>query len=202
MVRRPRERFAIRKGRPATWDDLLEVPEDFVGEIVGGEAVATPRPAGPHTFVASGLGGLLVGPFQFQIGGPGGWVILFEPRIRFGEDIRVPDIAGWRRERLGGPPVAGPFLVIPDWICEVLSVATESEDRGPKMDLYRRSGVEHVWLMSPMARTLEVYRRETNGWLRVATFTGSARARAEPFDALELDLGLLWASLPPPPGDE
>ena len=200
-MRRPRERFTLRLGRPPTWEDLRDVEEDFIGEIVAGEIVAAPRPSNPHGSVTSDLGALLGGPFRFGIGGPGGWIFIDEPRIRFGEDIRVPDLAGWRRERYSGP-AAGPFTVIPDWICEVLSPSTEAEDRGPKMELYRRAGVGHVWLIGWQARTLEVYRREAEGWLRVATFTGDARARAAPFEAVELDLSLVWALLPPPLLDE
>jgi Uma2 family endonuclease len=201
-MRHPRERFTIRLGRPATWDDLLDVPEDFIGEIIAGEIVATPRPANPHATVASDLGVLLGGPFRIGTGGPGGWVIVDEPRIRFGEEIRVPDLAGSRRERYAAA-ATGPITVIPDWVCEILSPSTESDDRGPKMDLYGRAGVGHVWLVSWLARTVEVYRRETQGWLRVATFVGDTHdARAEPFDAVELDLAHLWSLLPPPPREE
>jgi Uma2 family endonuclease len=200
-MRRPRERFTIRLGRPATWDDLDDVPEDFIGEIIAGEIVAAPRPANPHGSVTSDLAMLLGAPFRFGNGGPGGWVIVHEPRIRFGEDIRVPDLAGWHRDRYQGPAL-GPLTVIPDWICEVLSLSTEAEDRGPKMDLYRRAGVGHVWLIGWQARTLEFYRHDAAGWLRVATFAGDARVRAEPFDAVELDLAQLWALLPPVPPEE
>jgi Uma2 family endonuclease len=200
-MRHPRERFTIRLDRPATWDDLGEVPEGFIGEIVAGEIVATPRPANPHGDVTSDLEILLGAPFRTGIGGPGGWVIRHEPRIRFGEEIRVPDLAGWRRERYHSP-VTGPMMVIPDWICEVLSPSTEADDRGPRMDLFRRAFVRHVWLIGWMARTLEVYRNDPAGWLRVATFTGDGRVRAEPFDAIELDLAQLWSLLPPPPPRE
>jgi Uma2 family endonuclease len=200
-MRRPRERFTIQLGRPATWDDLEAVPEDFIGEIIGGELVAAPRPANPHGSVTSDLGGILSGPFRFGTNGPGGWVLIDEPRIRFGSDIRVPDLAGWHRDRYQGPLV-GPVTVIPDWICEVLSPSTEAEDRGPKMDLYRRAGVRHVWLIGWQSRTLEVFRHETGGWLRVASASGDTRVRAEPFDAVELDLAQLWVFLPPPPTEE
>src|SRR5687767_12359986 len=121
--------------------------------------------------VASDLLGLLGGPFRFGVRGPGGWVILQKPRVQLGDESRVPDLAAWRAD-----------TTIPDWICEILSPATEAEDRGPKMDLYARAGVEHVWLVGWIARTVEVYRRQAAGWLRVATFTGDAKVRAEPFD--------------------
>ena len=200
-MRHPRDRYTVRLDRPATWDDLLDVPEGFIGEIIAGEIVATPRPANPHADASSDLHALLGGPFRFGTNGPGGWVLRHEPRIRFGEEIRVPDLAGWRRERYVSR-ATGPMTIIPDWIGEVLSPSTESEDRGPKMDLYRRAGVQHVWLVGWIARTLEVYRAETAGWLRVATFTGDSRVRAEPFDAVELDLAQIWALLPPTPREE
>lgn len=188
----------LREGQPATWGDLATLPEDVIGEIVGGEILVTPRPGGPHTLVASGLGFRLGSRFQLGDGGPGGWMILVEPRVCFGDDIRVPDLAGWRCERWEGAPRVGPFRVVPDWICEVLSPSTEGDDRSEKMALYRGAGVGHAWLVSPAARTLEVYRRADDGWLLLGTHAGDCRVRAEPFDAVELDLGLIWETLGPP----
>lgn len=186
------------RSRPATWDDLLDVPEGYIGEIIAGELIMTPRPAPPHIKAASELGGLLVGSFRFGMGGPGGWVILDEPRIAFGEDIRVPDLAGWRQERYAAPE-QGPYTVIPDWIGEVLSPSTARSDRGEKLDLYLACGVRHVWLIEPRARTIEVFRAHEQGWLRVKVFTRPEKVRAEPFDAIELDLALLWGEPAEPP---
>ncbi|HEY3357647.1 MAG TPA: Uma2 family endonuclease, partial [Polyangia bacterium] len=196
MSRHPR--FPSRpRGRPATWEDLDEVPESHVGEIIAGAIVATPRPDPPHMKAAGDLRLLLGGPFRLGVGGPGGWILYEEPRIRFGEDIRVPDLGGWRKERWGTPPRTGPLTVIPAWICEVLSRSTEAEDRAVKLPLYARAKVGHVWLISPDARTLEIYRLKADGWLLCATHAGDVRVRAAPFDAVELDLSLLW--LPPEP---
>ncbi len=183
--------------RAATWEDLDALPEDVVGEIVDGEILATPRPDLPHTQAASGLGVVIGAPFGFGIGGPGGWLILDEPRIRFGEDVRVPDLAGWRRERWVDVPRRGPIPLVPDWICEVLSPSTESEDRTTKLALYARAKVGHVWLVSPGARTLEVLRLEGSRWLLVGSHAGDERVRAEPFDAVELDLAPLWTPADP-----
>lgn len=194
MSRHPRVPAAPR-GRPATWDDLEEVREGFIGEIVAGEIVVRPRPNPPHMKAAGDLGLLLGGPFRLGVGGPGGWVIYEEPRVRFDADVRVPDLAGWRKERWATPPRKGPLTIIPDWICEVLSASTEAEDRAVKLPLYARAGVAHVWVISPEARTLELYRLAPAGWLLVGTHAGDVRVRAEPFDAVELDLAELW--LPP-----
>lgn len=183
----------IRKpGHPATWEDLDQVPDDFIGEIVGGEIVLMPRPDLPHAQTTSDMGGILVGPFRMGVGGPGGWIILDEPRVRFGDEIRVPDLAGWRKERWRNPPRKGPIPIAPDWISEVLSSSTETDDRTVKVPLYGRHGVRHLWIVNPEARTLEVYRLEGKGWLLVAVFSRDQRVRAEPFDAIEWDLSLLW----------
>jgi Uma2 family endonuclease len=177
----------------ALWDALEDVPETEIGEIVDGQIVTMPRPGGPHTSVASELGMLLGPPFRFGINGPGGWVILDEPRIRFGDDMRIPDLAGWRRER-AVIPKNGPFTVTPDWVCEVLSKRTVREDRIEKMPLYVRHGVSWAWLLDPVARVLEAYRREGDAWVVIGAFDGP-RVRVEPFAEVEIDIGLLWSSL-------
>jgi len=85
------------------------------------------------------------------------------------------------------------FTLAPDWVCEIVSTSTERIDRGKKLRVYAREGVGHVWLLSPEARTLEVMRRLGDQWLLVAVHEGEARVRAEPFDAIELDLIGLWS---------
>ena len=185
--------------RPATWEELEQVPEDLIGEIVAGEIVVTPRPDVPHMEVTSFLGDVLSAPFRRGIGGPGGWVIFDEPRIRFGEDVRVPDLGGWRKERWVNVPRRGPIPILPDWICEVLSRATERQDRTTKMALYARAKIRHLWLITPESRTLEVYRLEPAGWLLTGTHADRDRVRVEPFDAIEFDLSLLWGESFPEP---
>ncbi|WP_437619776.1 Uma2 family endonuclease [Sorangium sp. So ce1151] len=178
---------------PKTWEDLDAVPEGYTGEIIGGELVMHPRPNEPHSAAQSNLTSLLGGPFRFgKDGGPGGWVFRVEPRIGFSGDIRVPDLAGWRRTRFAAPRT-GPLTVIPDWICEVLSEdSAAATDRSDKMPLHAASGVGHLWLADPELRTLEVFRLLGGRWLLVTTFHGDVTGRAEPFDAIELDLAPLW----------
>jgi Uma2 family endonuclease len=84
------------------------------------------------------------------------------------------------------------FTLAPDWACEVVSPGTERLDRAKKMPVYARENVSHLWLVNPVARTLEVYRPAEGRWLLLATHEGTARVRAEPFDAVELDLTPLW----------
>jgi len=178
--------------KPATYDDLLHLPEDRIGEIVDGELYASPRPAGRHAGCAVELTVELGSPFQRGRGGPGGWRFLFEPELHLAADTLVPDLAGWRRERLPSVPDVPAVTVAPDWICEILSPSTERLDRVRKLPAHARHGVGPAWLVNPSTRTLEVYRREGDHWLLAATHADDAVVRAEPFDAIEIDLLRLW----------
>jgi Uma2 family endonuclease len=184
--------------KPATYDDLARLPPHVVGEIVGGELVVSPRPAAPHAHAASVLGMDLGSPFQRGRGGPGGWWILDEPELHFGANVLVPDLAGWRRERMPVVPDVPFFTLAPDWLCEVTSPSTASLDRVRKMPLYAEAGVTYVWLVDPRERLLEAYRREGTQWLRIAAHSDDERVRVEPFAAVELELSALWGdgSLP------
>ncbi len=180
--------------RPATYDDLCRVPEHLVAEIVGGELFTSPRPATPHARAAI-LVGRDLGGFDGPPGGddaPGGWWFLFEPELHFGADVLVPDLAGWRRERLPTIPNVAAMTLAPDWVCEVLSPSTARLDRARKMHVYAREGVAHLWLLDPIARVLESYRREGEHWVVAATYDGDATIRAEPFDALPLTMRRWW----------
>jgi Uma2 family endonuclease len=181
-----------RARRPATYDDLLKVPDTLVAEILDGELHVTPRPAPKHADAGSGLGGALRGPFDRGRGGPGGWRILFEPELHLNADVLVPDLAGWRRTRLPVLPDEAFFSIAPDWACEVLSPSTAAFDRVKKLAVYAREGVSHAWLVDPVAHTLEILRLENGRWTIVSTESGLAVLRAEPFEAIELDLSLLW----------
>jgi Uma2 family endonuclease len=176
----------------ANYADLCAVPDNFVAEIIAGELYATPRPALLHAHAASVLGIELGGPFHRGRHGPGCWVLLDEPELHFGADVLVPDIAGWRRERLPAVPPAAFMTLAPDWLCEVLSPSTETLDRTRKLAIYAQEGVGHVWLLNPLLETLEVMRLEAQRWLLLAVHEGRDRVRAEPFDAVELELGALW----------
>jgi Uma2 family endonuclease len=178
--------------KDATYADLCEVPENFVAEILEGELYAFPRPASPHGRAASRLGVKLGGPFEDGENGPGGWWFIDEPELHFGADVVVPDVAGWRRERMPTVPSVAYFTLAPDWLCEVLSPSTKAIDRGKKLPIYAREGVGHVWLVDPLLQTLEVLRLESQRWSLVATHEADAQVRAEPFDAIELALRALW----------
>jgi Uma2 family endonuclease len=183
----------VELGRPATYDDLVALPEHVVGEIVDDELWSSPRPAPRHAKAYGALGAILVPAFDFGDRGPGGWQIVDEPELHLGRQVVVPDLAGWRRERMPRLPDTAYFALAPDWVCEVLSPSTVRLDRTKKLRIYAEHGVRHAWLVDPIVRTLEVLRRGDDGtWSLVETHVGTTTARIEPFEAIEFRLGLLW----------
>lgn len=178
--------------RPATYDDLCQVPDRFVAQIVHGQLHVQPRPAPRHAVAASNLGSSLGPPFHRGDGGPGGWWILFEPELHLGLDILVPDLAGWRRARMAALPDTAYFDLPPDWVCEILSPATARLDRVDKLALYASHGVTHVWLVDPDAKTLEVFARVGDKWQLDNAFADDATVCAAPFNAIHFPLASLW----------
>jgi Uma2 family endonuclease len=180
--------------RQATYDDILALPETITGEIIDGELHTQPRPGGPHGIVATELGGKLVVSFGHTNSGPGGWVIIFEPELHLRDDILVPDIAGWRAERL---PVAARrrafFTIAPDWACEVLSTRTAMLDRKVKAPRYAQHGIGHMWLVEPTVGRIDAFARQDD-WAWLGTWS-DAGAHIPPFEAIALDLAALWASI-------
>lgn len=154
--------------------------------------MVSPRPAPRHAVVASSLGAALAPPFQFGDGGPGGWWILDEPELHLGEDIVVPDLAGWRRERLPAIPDEAYFTLPPDWVCEILSPSTSRIDRTRKLPVYARAGVAYLWLLDPVAETLEVYSLDKGRWVLLGTHGGDEAVRVSPFEKVEVKLGRVW----------
>jgi len=180
--------------RRATYADLLAVPEPLIGEILDGELHTQPRPAPRHALVSSILGGELSGPFHRGRGGPGGWIILYEPELLLLDDVLVPDLAGWRRERMSGLPEGAAFELAPDWVCEVLSPSTAARDRNVKRRIYAREGVKWLWLIEPATQTLESFALDAGVWKVLGTWTGDERVRATPFEAVEIELSAFWTA--------
>lgn len=171
---------------PATFADLATVPETMVGQIIDGALLVLPRPALPHAQTTSNAGGDINGRFG-RSRPPGGWWILDEPELHLASDALVPDLAGWKRERLATLPQEAFLTLAPDWVLEVLSPSTASIDRVSKARIYAREGVRWLWFIDPIARTIEVNRLEDRRWLQIAAFSAGEPVRAEPFDAVEFD---------------
>ena len=178
--------------RPATYDDVRAAPRHMVAELIHGALVLHPRPASPHARAASALGPKIGGPFDYDEDGPGGWWILDEPELHLGGHVLVPDLAGWRRERMPAVPRAAFFQTPPDWACEVLSPSTRSHALTDKRAIYLREGVRHLWLVDPDARILEAFHASAEGWTLRGVAEDADTVALEPFEAAPFALRSLW----------
>lgn len=177
----------------ATYEDLLAAPPHLIAEIIHGRLVTHPRPAPRHINAASSLGMILGPPFRRGVGGPGGWVILDEPELHLGAEIVVPDLAGWRRERMPRLPETAWFETGPDWTCEFISRSSTSDDRRRKPGIYASFGVAYYWLGDPVERTLQTFELTEGIWERTGGFRDDDRIAAPPFAEGPFPLGELWA---------
>lgn len=182
--------------RLATYADVLAAPREQVAQVIDGELHLYPRPARRHTRSASALLTHLGMAADFGRDGEGGdGIILTEPELHFGDDVLVPDLAGWRVQRFPGDVEDDDpyFTVPPDWVCEVLSAITARVDRVLKLPIYARENVRHVWLVDPRDRFIEVFRRNTTAYELVGTWGGDQGPFAlEPFEAVRLPASAFW----------
>jgi len=185
--------------KKATYEDLYSIPGNMTGEIIDGELIVTPRPSRKHAFAASVLGSEIIPPYCLgRGGGPGGWVFIIEPEIGLGEQILVPDLAGWKREKFPVEEDHNWISVVPDWICEILSPGTLRNDKIKKMPIYAHHGVSHLWLIDPVATTMDVFRLESGRWSLLGSYAENDKVAAEPFLEIEINLEDLWVrNLPP-----
>jgi Uma2 family endonuclease len=184
---------ARKQEGPATLADIEALPEGVVGEIIDGTLYVHPRPRAGHGDIIGALCSELRDPFQRGLNGPGGWWIQVEPGIRLPEAPEfVPDLAGWRRERVPRGIPDGSWTLVPDWACEVLSPSTRAYDQRIKRPFYARIGIRHLWFIDLEIRTLTVSELREGHWMELGVYGEDDVIRAAPFDALELKLGELW----------
>lgn len=187
----------VRKS--ATYADLEAAPPHLVAEILYGTLYTHPRPMPRHAGAANMIGYELTGPFQRGRGGPGGWIFLVEPELHLGPHVTVPDLAGWRRERMTSEPATAFIELVPDWVCEILSPSTEATDRDHKMRIYATNGLAHIWLLNPTTKVLETYAMRDGKWLLLETFSGAVDVAAAPFAAVPFSLAALFPFDEPTP---
>ena len=185
-------RATMKPSYRASYQDVLDAPPHMVAEVLAGTLYTQPRPASSHARAGTVMAGKISPPFDHDTSGPGGWWIVFEPELHLGEDILVPDLAGWRRETMPDYPDAAFFDIAPDWVCEVLSPSTARIDRHEKAGIYAREGVSHLWFVDPMARTLEVMALREGHWVLLATLADDAPVSQPPFEAISFPLEALW----------
>ena len=196
--------------REATYADLEAVPAHLVAEIIDGTLETHPRPRPRHATAMLELGSALAPPFRHGRGGPGGWIFMTEPELHFGRQVVVPDLAGWRRERLPAEPDTASWCTPwgrgrpaepdtafietpPDWVCEILSPSTSRLDRGPKRRIYAEAGVGHLWLLDPADGVLEAFALTGSQWLLLGTVQRGEPVSLPPFDAVSFPFDDLFA---------
>ena len=185
----------------ATYRGVLNAPEHMVAEIIAGALHTNPRPAPLHAYASSKLGAKLENVVGH--GGGGGWLIIDEPELHLQEDVIVPDLAGWRLQRMPTLPATAYFTLAPDWVCEVLSPSTRVLDRTQKRDIYAREGIPHLWFVAPEERSVEFFELRNGHWSLLETATGATEAALPPFADAPFNLGDLWGTVSPtkfPPG--
>jgi len=182
--------------RPATYSDLEAVPENLVAEIIDGALETHPRPRPRHARAANRLSRQLTN--RFGEGGPGGWIFIIEPELHLGRHVVVPDLAGWRAERLAAEPEHAFIDIAPDWVCEVLSPATGRLDRGPKRRIYAEAGIPHLSLLEPTEGTLEAFALSGRQWLLLTTIQRGEQISIAPFAAVSFPLDDLFPFDVPP----
>jgi Uma2 family endonuclease len=186
---------ARRKTNAELCAEADALPPPIVGEVIDGVLYAMGRPSPSHQNVE---GGIIVDLKGGPRGGgpppPAGWYIQLEVEIRFPNDEKaVPDVSGWRNERIAGHRNDNPIRVVPDWVCEILSDSTRPKDLGPKRDMHARHGVKHLWIVEPEARVLETFALDADGkWKLLASFVGDAAAHAAPFEETALTMERWW----------
>lgn len=179
--------------RLATYEALLALPPDVRAELIDGEVVVAPSPSPLHQGAVGRLYADVHYPFERGRGGPGGWWLILDVDVSFGQhDVLRPDIAGWRRERVPAYPTERPVGMTPDWVCEVLSPGTAARDQGEKRAIYQRANVPWYWIVDPANRSLSVYRLTPDGYVLDTSVGDSGVARLRPFEAVELELEALF----------
>ncbi|HWL85290.1 MAG TPA: Uma2 family endonuclease [Polyangiaceae bacterium] len=188
--------------RPATYADLLALPDDVRAEIIDGQIVTMPAPLPKHSKPQGALRRYIGGPFDDDdgFGGPGGWWIFLEVDIELGSDVVRPDLSGWRRARLPNPGDERPIRIAPDWVCEILSPSNSTHDRITKRRIYARHRVSYYWIVDPIVRTLEAFALEGERWYDAGSYDETETARIPPFEAVEIPIGRLF--LPSPRTEE
>lgn len=165
-------------------------------EIVGGELVQKASPTFAHGAAQISIG-VALGGFRGhgRPGHPGGWWLGAEVEIELApHEVYLPDIAGWRIDRMPEPPRERPVRVAPDWVCEILSPSTADRDRGHKQRMYHLARVRHYWVAEPASQKLTVYRWQEGNHAQVMSARAGEVARVEPFDAVALDIGDMFGA--------
>ncbi|MCK6538233.1 MAG: Uma2 family endonuclease [Polyangiaceae bacterium] len=189
----------VRGARPKTLEEWLAAPESARLELIDGELVEKAAPTFEHGLAQSLTAGVIAGAFHRRSGGrggPGGWWIVTEVDIVLDGRGYRPDLLGFRRERVPEPPKERPVTQRPDWICEIVSESNRAVDTVIKLRRYHQAQVPHYWVIDQLDRTLTVYRHTAEGYLVALRAAEHETVRAEPFEAVEIQVGVVLGGDP------
>jgi Uma2 family endonuclease len=178
----------------ATFDDLLLLDAPDRVEIIHGAIVDKAMPSMEHSTSQFELSALLA-PFSRRSGGrsPGGWWIATEVHVEYDRHLLYcHDVVGWRRERVAERPTGWPVRIRPDWVCEIVSPSHEKRDLVDKLQALHAAEVPHYWIVKPEEKLLVIHRWSAAGYTIVLSATSGQSIRAEPFDAIEIKVGVLF----------
>jgi Uma2 family endonuclease len=138
----------------ATYDDYRSLETDDRYELIEGEFLMVPSPESFHQDVSRNIEFLLLQHVNENDRG----VVYHAPLdVKLTEtDVVQPDIlfiGENRREIIGDQCIEGP----PDLVIEILSPSTAERDLRTKKDMYARENVQEYWIVSPEARTVEIF---------------------------------------------
>jgi len=184
---------APARGLP-TFEDLLARDDADRLEIIGGEIVEQAAPSPGHSFTKFKLA-VAVNPFNRRPGsrGSGGYWLFTTIHVGYPDgEIYCHDAAGWRRDRVPERPTDWPVRIRPDWVCEIVSPKHERNDLVVKPRVLHAAEVPHYWILDPEEKILLVHRWSPDGYTVVQRAAAGETVRAEPFDAIELRVGVLF----------
>jgi Uma2 family endonuclease len=179
----------------ATFADLEALGDGIRAEIIHGMIVEKASPTVEHGRSQGFVIGTLGRRFDRLPGGrwPGGWWLGTEIDVEYEtHEIFRHDVVGWRRDRVPACPRGRPVRIRPDWVCEMLSPSNEKRDLVDKLGVLHRAGVPHYWIGNPLENILAVHRWDAKSYVIVLTAASGATVRAEPFDAVELRVDVLF----------
>mgnify|MGYP001551751117 CR=1 FL=1 len=185
-----------RKDGRYTWNDYRSWSDNERHEIVDGEVHAmSPAPSTRHQKIQQELGRQLGNHF---IERPCD-VYPAPVDVRLSDfDVVQPDlVVVCDEERIKPTHIDGP----PTLVIEILSPATATYDRTRKLDLYARSGVKEVWLVTPYPSCVEIFLLDGNTYRFIQACDKEDELKSPTFPDLEVGLPRLF-DFPLEPGEQ
>jgi Uma2 family endonuclease len=184
------------KNKHTTWNDYRQLPDEQRVEIIGGKIFdMSPAPSARHQSIAGELSFQLTGFFKGKPCKP--FIAPTDLKLS-DEDVVQPDLmVVCNQDQIKETHVEGaPTLVV-----EILSPSTQSHDRKLKMELYARSGVNEVWLVSPLPPGIEVFLLDGETYRFVGMYQIEDEFKSPSFDELKLDMEAVF-DFPLEPGEQ